>query len=209
MSHAFDTASTPLTLKQILNALERQVLVGRTYLDTANGLLKADPVLLQTAQTFFGLIIEGSLELAQMTIARLYDNTKATITVPKMLDQAERDAGSFQRGAVQEVRRVVVESRNVVLGLKPVLTSIRKRRNEWLAHLDPQTIANPKALEARAQLTVPDLGRAFRETEEIVLKMSELYEGTIGELRFLGGDDYKVALELICRAKCASIETDT
>jgi len=73
------------TLKQILGALEKQVLVGRTYLDTATGLLKADPVLLHVSPTFFGLTIDGSLELSQMTVARLYDETRRTITVPKML----------------------------------------------------------------------------------------------------------------------------
>src|SRR5215469_10099715 len=43
------------TLKQILDALKNQVLVGRSYLDLAKGLVKADPVILQTASTFFGL----------------------------------------------------------------------------------------------------------------------------------------------------------
>ncbi len=41
----------------------------------AKGLLESDPVLLQTAPTFFGLTIDGSVELAQMAIARLYDKT--------------------------------------------------------------------------------------------------------------------------------------
>jgi hypothetical protein len=38
------------TLKQILDDLKKQVLVGRTYLDTARGLLNADPVLLEENQ---------------------------------------------------------------------------------------------------------------------------------------------------------------
>jgi hypothetical protein len=80
------------------------------------------------------------------------------------------------------------------------------RRNGWLAHLDPNTIADPNALATRAKLTFPDLERGFKDTEEIVLKMSSLYEGTIGELKYIGGDDYEVALYWIRRAKCAFIE---
>lgn len=198
-------SATP-TFKQILDALKKQVLVGRAYLDTANGLLKADPVLLQTAQTFFGLTIDGALELAQMAVARLYHNTKGTMTLPKMLKRAELEAGSFQRGKPPEVRKAIEESEKIVLGLESVLASIRERRNGWLAHLDPQTIADPKALEARAQLTIPDLERAFKETEEIILNMSSLYEGTVGELKYLDGDDYEVALNWIRLAKCAAIE---
>src|SRR5450631_4034800 len=194
------------TLKQILGALEKQVLVGRTYLDTATGLLKADPVLLQVSPTFFDLTIDGSLELSQMTVARLYDETKRTITVPKMLRQAEMEAGSFQRGTPQEVRQAIAASEKTVEALEPVLAAIRERRNGWLAHLDPQTIGDPKELEARAKLTMPDLERVFKETESILLKLSSLYDGTIGELKYIGWDDYEVALNWIRRAKCSAIE---
>ncbi len=198
-------SSTP-TLKQILDALKKQVLVGKTYLDTARGLLGADPVLIQTAPTFFGMAIDGGLELAQMAVARLYDATRDTMSVPKMLKRAEHEAGTFQRGSGQEVRKAIAECQKMVIGLDPVIASIGERRNGWLAHLDPKTIAEPSALAARARLTLPDLDRAFKDTEEIVLKMSCLYEGTIGELRYIGGDDYETALEWIRNAKCASIE---
>ncbi len=195
------------TLKQILGALEKQVLVGRTYLDTATGLLKADPVLLHVSPTFFGLTIDGSLELSQMAVARLYDETRRTITVPKMLRRAEMEAGSFQRGTPQEVRQAIADSDKAVDALEPVLAAIRERRNGWLAHLDPQTIRDPKALEARAKLTMPDLERVFKETERILLKLSSLYDGTISsELKYIGWDDYEVALNWIRLAKCAHIE---
>jgi hypothetical protein len=65
-----------LTFKQILDALKRQVLVGRTYLDIAKGLSGTGPVILGVAPTFFDLTFHGSLELAQMAIARLYDQGK-------------------------------------------------------------------------------------------------------------------------------------
>jgi hypothetical protein len=144
------------TLKQILDALKKQVLVGRTYLDTARGLLNADPVLLQTAPTFFGMAIDGSLELAQMAVARLYDTTRNTMSVPKMLKRAEQEAGTFQRGSGQEVRKAIAECRKIVVGLEPVIASIGERRNGWLAHLDPNTISDPNALAARAKLTPGD-----------------------------------------------------
>lgn len=39
------------TLKQILDALKRQVLVGKSYLNVAKGLLAADPFILQGSET--------------------------------------------------------------------------------------------------------------------------------------------------------------
>ena len=87
------------TLKQILDALKSQVLRGRSYLNLAKGLLKADPVILQTGPTFFGLTTDGSLELAQVAIARLYNKTSRAVTVQKMLDKAAQGITSFKRAA--------------------------------------------------------------------------------------------------------------
>ena len=114
-------------------------------------------MLLQTAPTFFGMAIDGSLELAQMAVARLYDTTRNTMSVPKMLKRAEQEAGTFQRGSGQEVTKEIAECQKIVVGLEPVIASIGKRRNGWLAHLDPSTIADPDALATRAKLTFPDL----------------------------------------------------
>src|SRR5258705_463147 len=79
------------TLKQILDALKGQILVGKSYLGIAKGLLSTDPVILDGARTFFGLTINGSLELAQMAIAKLYDRTKGAVTIPAMLVRATTD----------------------------------------------------------------------------------------------------------------------
>lgn len=194
------------TLKEILDALEKQVLVGRTYLDVASGLLKSDPVLLQVSPTFFGLTIDGSLELSQMAAARLYDTTKDAMTVPKMLRRAEMETTSFQRGTKDELKQAIADADAAIDKLKPVLAAIRTRRNKWLAHLDPGTIRDPKALEALAKLTMPELEMVFKETERILLGLSSLYDGTIGDLKYIGWDDYEVALNWIRLAKCAHIE---
>jgi hypothetical protein len=74
------------------------------------------------------------------------------------------------------------------------------------AHLDPETVANLAALAARAKLTIPDLGRAYSETEEMVVELYARHQGVFGELEFIGGDDYKAALDWIRSAKCTFIE---
>ena len=195
------------TFKQILDAQKHQVLVGMAYLNLAQGLLKADQAILQGAETFFGLTINGGLELAQMTVARLYDKTKGAVTVPTMLAQARCQTSRFRRGTSREVQAAIAKSEKTIRRLEPVLAAVRKRRNEWFAHLDPRTVADPKALSANAQLTIPDLERVLKETEDLLLELSSLYDGTFGDLKFLGGDDYIGALEWIRKAKCAFIES--
>jgi hypothetical protein len=194
------------TLKQTLEALRGQALVGKAYLNVAKGLLKADPYLLQTAPTFFGLTINGSLELAQMAVARLYDKTKGAVTIRTMLDDAPKQLSTFQNATPKEALDVIKKSKQRVEAIEPILSEIRRRRNEWLAHLDPRTVANPAALAARAKLTMPDLEKAFSETEKIVVELFSRHQGVFGELEFIGGDDYEMALDWIRSAKCTFIE---
>jgi hypothetical protein len=194
------------TLKQTLEALRRQVLVGKSYFNLARGLLKADPYLLQTAPTFFGLTIDGSLELAQMAVARLYDKTKGAVTIRTLLYDAAQQLSTFQNATPKEAEETILESARRVIVLQPILDAIRSRRNKWLAHLDPATVANPSTVAARATLTMPDLENAFRETEKIVVELFARHQGVFGELEFIGGDDYQMALDWIRSAKCTFIE---
>jgi hypothetical protein len=194
------------TLKQIFDAQISQVLVGKTYLSIAKGLLDADPVILQDAWTFFAITIDGHVELAQMAIARLYDRTQRGVTIRVMLSESRKQASSFQRADQQQVIAAIKKAEIAVLGLDPILASIRKRRNERLAHLNPRTVVDPKTLSTEAKLTIPDIEKAIATTEQILAEMTHLFEGTIGDIRFFGSDDYKVALNWIRRAKCDFIE---
>jgi hypothetical protein len=117
--------------------------------------------------------------------------------------EVERSSAAHHRRS----GRRIADSDKAVHAMEPVLAAIRERRNGWLAHLDPQTIRDPKALEARAKVTMPDLERVFKETERILPTLSSLYDGTISsELRYIGWDDYEVALNWIRVAKCVHIE---
>ena len=144
--------------------------------------------------------------MAQMAVARMYDRTRGAVTIPAMLVRAKTEVASFKRGGHAKINQTIAKAEAAVAGLQGVLESIHTRRNEWLAHLDPRTVSNSAALTAKANLTIPDLERALKVSEEIVLDMSSLYEGVIGDLHYLGDDDYKSALNWIRKAKCAYIE---
>jgi hypothetical protein len=180
--------------------------VGKAYFNVASGLLKADPYLLQTAPTFFGLTIDGSLELAQMAVARLYDKTRGAVTIRTMLHDAAEQLSAFQNATPREAEEVILKAALRVVAIQPILDAIRTRRNEWLAHLDPGTVADPAALAAKAKLTMPDLKKAFGETEKTLVELFSRHQGVFGELEFIGGDDYEMALDWIRSAKCTFIE---
>jgi AbiU2 len=194
------------TIDQMLDSLKKEVLAGRASLRIARGLREADPVVLQTAPTFFGLTHDGSLEISQMYAAKLYDTTANAITMKSLLSAAGKLAGSFKNARPQDIAAAVLRARRQIATLKVPLESIRKRRNEALAHLDPNSVVNPQALSTAAKLTIPDLEKVFDVTEKIILEIASFYDETGGELKFIGGDDYKMALEYIANAKDAQAD---
>lgn len=194
------------TIDQMLDSLKKEVLAGRASLGIAVGLREADPVVLQTAPTYFGLTHDGCLEISQIYAAKLYDTTSGAITIKSLLSAAQQQIESFKNGKPKEIAIAVSKARAEIGNLKEPLESIRKRRNESLAHLDPNSVMNPLDLSTTAKLTIPDLERVFDGTEKILLDISSLYDGTSGELKFLGGDDYTMALNYIADAKNAQAD---
>ena len=195
------------TFIQTLQSLRRQTLIGKSYLNLAKGLLKADPALLQqVSPTFFGLTVDGSLELAQMAIARLYDKSRGSVTIRSMLDDATGELAVFRNATEAQARDIVFRACQRVIGIQPVLDVIRHRRNKWLAHTDPQTVANPTAVAAKALLTIPDLDSAFTATEAVIVELFSRHQGEYGPLEFIGADDYEGALNWIRSAKCTFFE---
>jgi hypothetical protein len=196
-------------LARVFRAIENQILNGKTYFATAQALFNlvdSDLRVFQEAATFFGMTAAGGMELAQMAIARLYDppgRAKRAITIPSMLEQSKREAKSFQCGDEKQVNEVIDKALSTINELAPILSSIRRRRNEWLAHLDVRTVADPQELNVRAKLSVPDVERVLKASEEIFLRMERLYNGLVGGISYIGAKDYTNLLDLIRRGQAA------
>jgi hypothetical protein len=200
MSHAKPS------IDQILDGLKREVVLGRAYLTIARGLAGADPVVLQTAQTFFGLTLEASLQVSQMFAAKLYDKTRGAVTVTSLLARCLLDASTFKNGTPAQVSQAVTTANARIAGLASILTSVQDRRNQAIAHLDPRTVANPTALAANAKLTLVDLEKLFGETGRIINDVSVLWHDTSAIIDLFGSEDYRSALDLIAEAKHAQAD---
>jgi hypothetical protein len=189
-----------LTIKQILDTLEGQFRHGKTYLSISTALMKAEPIVTGAAPTFFGVMSEGGLVMAQMCLARLYDKHRGTVTIGLLLDAASRDPGAFRKADATQVAKAIRESGVKVTKLASVLSAITHRRDTWFAHTDPRAVNDPINYQAKAELTVDQLQHAFTETESIIKEFGYSFDGVIGPILFLGGDDYKNLFEVIRRA---------
>jgi len=192
-------------VKQLLNALMREVLLGNTHLSIANGLREADPVVLDTAGVFFGLTLTAHLEAAQMHAAKLFDTHRGAETIDTLLATAGQNTHLFANRNPQEVRAAVRSAKHRVRGLDHVMNAVRVRRNKMLAHLDPETVLDPVKLLRDGRLTHDDLLKIFGVAGEIVNEISRLYMDATQLTRFPKHDDYKHALGLVADAKCAEI----
>jgi hypothetical protein len=192
---------TKPTISQILTSLKHEVVFGKAYLTIAKGLGEADPVVLGTGRTFFGLTIESSLYMAQMYAAKLYDTTRAAVTVQSLIRAAKSQANDFKYGTPQEVTTALKEAETRINGLNTILTAIKDRRNQLLAHLDPRTVKDPAGLASRAKLTFTELGRVFSETGVVLNELSRLWEDVTSSMELVDDDDYLGALSRIAEAK--------
>ena len=184
-----DMGKTMPTISEILISLKHEVVFGKAYLNIAKGLGEADPVVLATAQTFFGLTIEAFLQTAQMYAAKLYDTTSGAITVKSLLDAANSQAGNFKYGTPQEISAAIDDAEMRRHSLITILKSVKDRRNQSLAHLDPRTVKDPAGLANRAKLTFADLGKLFDETGAILNEFSRLWEDTTTAVWLFDEDD--------------------
>lgn len=194
------------TLQQIVNSLLAEVIFGRTHLKIAKEIRAADPVVVHTAKTFFGLTHDAHIDAAQMYAAKLHDKTRGTITVRSALDEADRLAGSFVGTSAEQVRKIVEASRLQLKEFEATLSTLEDRRNEYLAHLDRNTVLDPTELNTRATLTIDDLDHLFVETGNILNDISQIQDGSFSVLEMLDADDCTNAFQLLAEAKCAQAD---
>lgn len=194
------------SLQEILTSLMNEVVWGRTHLKIAKAIRAVDPVVIHTAQTFFGLTQDAHLFAAQMYAAKLHDRTRGPITIKSALEEAERLAGTFACGSAEQVRKTVAAAHAQLAGFDKVLAAIEERRNEYLAHVDARSIVDPTALDKTAALTIDELDHLFVETGNILNDISQLRDGTLAVLELVDSGDYENAFRLIAEAKCAQAE---
>ena len=194
------------SLEEILIALKREVAFGRTHLRIALAIRRADPVVIHSAQTFFGLTHDAHLAAAQMYAAKLYDKTKGSLGVRSLLAKAGQLAGKFANATGEEVRKVISAANAQVDGFDKILFAVERRRNEYLAHLDVKTVADPPALDKEAGLTIDELDNLLVETGNMLNEISQLYDGTLSFLELTGFDDHETVLKLIAGAMRAQAD---
>jgi len=168
------------------------------------------PVLLKAVAGGGGKGMRLVGEEAQLAAARIFDRSSG-VSIHKLMSSALKEASSFKHGTEVEVRKLVAEAKASVMALEPIVSALRTRRNETIAHADTRPIIDPQGYVQAGRIGYRELWKLFEQTGLILNKFSLLYRGASVVLDIKGVKDYEQALDLIAKAirKTASNQDTT
>jgi len=191
-----------LNFQQILAWLITEVMFGRAHFTIARGLGRSDRaavMAMATAPTFFKMTLGAHADAAQMAASRIFDRTSAA-SIHTLVSSALTEAGTFKHGTATEVREVIDEAKAFVAALESIVTAVRTRRNQTIAHADARPMIDPSKYKDAGRVSYRELDGLFEQTGVILNKFSLLYWGAPRILDMEGAKDYEQALNLIAIA---------
>jgi AbiU2 len=189
-----------LRFQQILAWLMTEVMFSRAHFTITRGLGRSDrAAVLATAPRFFKMTLGAHADSAQLAASRIFDRT-GDASIYRLLSSALKEAGTFKQGTATQVRKLVDESKAFVAALEPIVTAVRTRRNQTIAHADARPMVDPNRYKKAGRVSYRELEGLFEQTGVILNKFSLLYQGTSAVLDLADAKDYDQALDLIAIA---------
>ena len=169
------TESRPDGLKNLLDRLGMEVSFGHHHACIGKALEdKLTTVQWDTAFEFWSFTLKAHFEVAVLGLTRLLDRKARTVSLERLSDVAESEAGQFCEMSAEDVRRQLVPSiRKEVEELKKVVEPLKKRRDEVLAHNALQrTLTDQEWNVAWAHLE-----GAYSRVRDLVNRVYRAYKG--------------------------------
>jgi hypothetical protein len=201
MSTPARTTQLPaLDIGKALYELFNEVIIATANLSIAKSLLEASknrPATMEASGSFFSLTIHAHIESAQLYAAKLFDEHDDCASIPWLLKQARNRSDEFKNRPAAELQEAIEEAEQTRIMLTPVLTTLKNRRDRWLAHLDRKTVRDPAQFARDSELTYPELDGLFTLAAHILNTMADLHgvPGFIIDGRDY--DDFSHTLDLI------------
>jgi hypothetical protein len=177
--------SFPETLVWLLTDLQ----FARASFVISCDLKRACPAGVATAPFFFELTCNRHADAVALHATKLYDPARS-LSIPGLLTLALRRAGAFNASAAEVTKEVTV-ARKTILGFAPLLKSLKLRRNQSIAHMDPTTVVNPDRYVTDGFVRTGDLAELLEQTGSILNRLSVLYRGISLTLDIANADDYR------------------
>ena len=188
------------------DALTNESFHGNVHLDICEGLGEMDPFIGNHAPVFFTYTFYGHLYSAQMYANKLFDTHGNAFTVPRFLEMARLRSSRFQHAVEKDVLAYIAEAANVIKTLEPTIEILRKRRNDFLAHISPTLVFKQELLEKARTLTMPQIRDVLLGGGKVVNQLLHMWNNSMNQLRETGTDDYKRVVSKVSKQLCAEIK---
>jgi AbiU2 len=189
--------STVASFQHRLYALMAEVMWGKAHFHLTRVLKGTHPAIVKTAPIFFDLSANGHGDLTTLYASRIFDRQPRSASIHTLLDWALRSAGTFKNCSAMEVRKAVSEMRQTINDLEPIIRAVGTRRDEALAHLSTRPFSEPEGYVADGRVSYRQLEKLFQETENILDRLSHLYDGRKIPFDMPGLDDVDNLLAIV------------
>ncbi len=194
--------SQPRSIDEILADLAYHTAAGSAHTEVAEGLSKVDPVVLNSAQTFFAMTIDAHLFYALMAAARMHDDQHNAITIHTLLERAATEPANFDKGG--EVSAAITSAKATLAGLKKELERLDTWRNRRLAH-NQSLLRDPAFAVKQTKEYARDMATIFEATSRIVNEFSRLYRDIYSDPSIIGQTDYEMVVGYVSDVKCQQV----
>jgi hypothetical protein len=185
------------TFRQVLAMLMVEVSYGKAHFSVTRSLKGTHPAIVRTAPVFFDLSIGAHGSATILHAARIFDRKPGSASIHALLELALKHAGTFRQANGLEVRTIVADSKRTVAELQPIVDAIQTRRNESLAHTDPRAYVDLDSHVTAGRVSYRQLEGLFAKIEDMLNRLSELYDGRRIPLDLAGADDIVKILEIV------------
>jgi hypothetical protein len=184
------------------DALTNESFHGGIHLAICEGLADMDPFIGNHAPVFFTYTFYGHLYSAQMYANKLFDTHSGAFPVLKFLEMARVRSSKFQRASEKQFLAYIAKAEAVISKLMPTIRVLRKRRNDFLAHISPTLVFTPEQLRQAKTLTMPEIRDVVYSGGRIVNQLLIMWNNSSNQLRETHTDDYKKVVSIVTKHLC-------
>jgi hypothetical protein len=184
-------------LYKIAQALTTEAYEGILHVDIGRGIRTIDPIIGNRAPAFFIQSINAHLNAAQMYAAKLFDRSGSAFTIPKFLIECRECRREFKQTKPDEVLAYITEAEHKIDGFRPVLKTIKHRRDQYLAHISRELVFDLKRLKEGPKLEFGQIRGVLFKGGRIVNELSRMLCGKTNPILDSDHDDYKIVVEML------------
>ncbi len=148
-------------IKRLLDNLSLELQRGVRCLQVVQTIRQARSEGYVEEDKFFNIVLDTCMRESLLSLAKLAISEKESITIDYLLNCAlEVPSKGFRNATRAEVESSVLEHRNQLEALAPLIDDLKMQRDRVLAHLDRKHVNEPEVMST-IQINLAEIERAF------------------------------------------------